>query len=66
MALFYFYNVILRCNDRNKPIGYAFLFTFLPVIGQIWGLIECLFMPSIEDNNRFVSEYHKYLENKLK
>ena len=66
IILLYFYIIILRCNNRNRSFGFAVLFTFLPIIGTIWGLIECLFLPGVAENNRFEPKYTEYLVSKVK
>jgi uncharacterized membrane protein YhaH (DUF805 family) len=65
LLMIYLYILILRCNDRNKPIGYACIFAFVPIIGQLWGVIECLVMPSVIENNKYADKYHEYIDKKL-
>ena len=41
-----------RWHDRNKSAWWCFI-GLVPCIGSFWVLIECGFLPSVEEGNRF-------------
>jgi uncharacterized membrane protein YhaH (DUF805 family) len=43
---------IKRWHDRNKS-GWWCLIGFVPLIGGLWVLIECGFLPGVDEGNRF-------------
>ena len=43
---------IKRWHDRNKS-GWWCLIGLVPVIGGLWALIECGFLPGVDEGNRF-------------
>ncbi len=43
-----------RWHDRNKS-GWWILIGLVPCIGSFWVLIECGFLPSVNEGNRFNS-----------
>jgi uncharacterized membrane protein YhaH (DUF805 family) len=43
---------IKRFHDRNKS-GWWVLIAFIPVVGALWQLIECGFLPGTAGSNRF-------------
>ena len=43
---------IKRYHDRNKS-GWWVLIAFIPVVGALWQLIECGFLPGTAGTNRF-------------
>jgi uncharacterized membrane protein YhaH (DUF805 family) len=43
---------VKRFHDRDKS-GWWALINLLPVIGQIWILIECGFLKGTEEDNRY-------------
>lgn len=43
---------VKRWHDRNKS-GWWVLIGFVPVIGGLWALIECGFLPGVDEGNRF-------------
>jgi uncharacterized membrane protein YhaH (DUF805 family) len=43
---------IKRWHDRDKS-GWWFLIGFIPVLGWLWILIECGFLPGTKGKNRF-------------
>ena len=46
---------VKRWHDRDKS-GWWFLINFLPIIGQLWVLIECGFLRGTGGPNRFGDE----------
>lgn len=46
---------VKRWHDRDKS-GWWFLLNFLPIIGWLWVLIECGFLPGTPGPNRFGDE----------
>ena len=46
---------VKRWHDRDKS-GWWFLMNFVPIIGQLWVLIECGFLRGTEGPNRFGDE----------
>lgn len=45
-------NLVQRCHDRNKSGCYVFLL-FIPLIGQLWALVELGCLPGTPGPNRF-------------
>lgn len=41
-----------RWHDRNKSVFWI-LFSFIPIIGQIWALVELGFIKGTKGQNRF-------------
>ena len=46
---------VKRWHDRDKS-GWWFLINFVPIIGQLWVLIECGFLRGTAGPNRFGDE----------
>jgi uncharacterized membrane protein YhaH (DUF805 family) len=45
---------VKRWHDRNKS-GWWIFIGLVPCIGGIWALVECGFLPSVDENNQFNS-----------
>lgn len=45
-------NSVKRWHDRDKS-GWWILISIIPIVGPIWALIECGFLPGTYGNNRF-------------
>jgi uncharacterized membrane protein YhaH (DUF805 family) len=43
---------VKRWHDRNKS-GWWFFIGLVPLIGGFWVLIECGFLPGVDEGNRF-------------
>lgn len=43
---------VKRCHDRGKSGWWAFV-ALIPIIGQVWALIECGFMAGTRGYNRY-------------
>ena len=48
-----------RWHDRNKSVLWI-LFSFIPIIGQIWALVELGFIKGTKGHNRFGPDPVKY------
>jgi uncharacterized membrane protein YhaH (DUF805 family) len=46
---------VKRWHDRDKS-GWWFLMNFVPIVGQLWVLIECGFLSGTAGPNRFGDE----------
>ncbi len=44
--------IIRRWHDRDKSGFWTFI-GFVPVIGQVWMIVELGFLPGSDDNNRY-------------